>query len=306
VGICLGCCLPGHPAAPPSPHAWGSFRGSWAVLVPQDVFPTRVGVCHGSPPPSPNPASLPHTRGGLSTFPRSTTIVLGCSPHTHGGFSQVWGADHVQPRLPYTCGGRSFSYMLRALMRSSSPHTWESVQHAGKDGIPAGCPPHARGGLPPVVEQIFLGQRSLPHVRGRLSDTSAGRSMRPHSSPCTWGYIVSGLGAPDRPTGSSPRSWGSVVHRAAARQAWPVLPHTWGSVRGVVGEAFFHAVFPTYVGVCPAVLSPARDRSRLPHVRGGLAICLRRLEPHEDPSPRTWEAGRGIAVASRGGVLFPT
>lgn len=167
---------------PSSPRAWGSVRLLPLRLPAMRVFPTHVGVCPSPTPSPPAPCSLPHVCEespdgddldfGRPAFPMQVEVWRPFpgrhrsswdSPHT--GASLRPGMPTMCSRLPYTCGGRSFSYMRRALIRSPSPHAWGPIR-AVRHGV------RVLPNFPTCVEVCGVSSRSdarsktLPVTRG--------------------------------------------------------------------------------------------------------------------------------------------
>ena len=127
-----------------SPRPWGCFRHILLCAARQIVFPTPVGVFPTLPNLSPNFASLPHARGGVSLLAQLRDGRLGSSPRPWGCFHKRGGdpgglrvfptpvgvfpsGRHLPPRarcLPHARGGVSSSASRVSIISMSSPRPW--------------------------------------------------------------------------------------------------------------------------------------------------------------------------------------
>ena len=127
-----------------SPHTWGCFYGCQRNLCRCPVFPTHVGVFLPARLHPGGLGGLPHTRGGVSSFPIARPPAGKSSPHTWGCFCTLKFfpvAHNVFPThvgvfppwiyrnnmllcLPHTRGGVSQYAVPPYLRPLSSPHTW--------------------------------------------------------------------------------------------------------------------------------------------------------------------------------------
>jgi hypothetical protein len=144
-----------------SPHAWGSVCGGLLHLLVERVSPTHVGVCR--------------------PFPGRQRSSWDAPPPTHGGFSQVWDADHVQPRSHDP--GRE---------PASSPHTWGSARADRADPTLTSAFPTHVGVVP--SSSTTSPRSSSPHPRGYLPGLGY-RTRADQSSSRTWGsFLADGFG----------------------------------------------------------------------------------------------------------------
>ena len=244
-----------------SPHPWGCFSARAQRAPGRYVFPTPVGVF-----PFPicfflRSASLPHTRGGVSSSKirsqryhrssphpwgcflaaRARAFRLGVFPTPVGVFPIPTCPAPSRPRLPHTRGGVSITTVAISILLPSSPHPW-------------GCFPRPRlrwrfCRVFPTPVGVFLHRTELMLVF--------------HCLPHTRGGV-------------------SLVMRAIAH-ATLSSPHPWGCFHTCLSLCSHLYVFPTPVGVFPPfVLEEAGVRS-LPHTRGGV-------------SPLSYSAGRHTVV----------
>ena len=85
---------------------------------------------------------------------------------------------------------------------------------------------------------------------------------------------------------SSPRTWGCFSQRTPCK----------GDVQ----------VFPTHVGVFPALRMSGAVIPSLPHARGGVSSCVCRTYRLPPSSPRTWGCFRQGISESLATLVFPT
>ena len=233
-----------------SPRPWGCFYSIPEKEVIQSVFPTPVGVFLVSYKDSATSLSLPHARGGVSSWDSSNSTRRLSSP-------RPWGCFHAGPlsrrsaivfptpvgvflpalssvaadsSLPHARGGVSIKARDIAQVVRSSPRPWgcfywvlDACCRRDVFPTPVGVFPHAFG-------EHFINV-SLPHARGGVSDT---------------------LVESDPFNSSSPRPWG----------CFPV----------VTAAPLKICVFPTPVGVFPVKMFRVAGFRRLPHARGGVSV----------------------------------
>ena len=193
-----------HPVS--SPRAWGCFChhhiGAYIMLV----FPTCVGVFLYLVP-SPLPAqSLPHVRGGVSRTFENFRTEEPSSPRAWGCFPKIRaliGDGYVFPtcvgvflsgaiimvfglRLPHVRGGVSAVVHDLCLLLLSSPRAWgcfySSFSLAQKFLVFPTCV-----GVFLLLSASRCFEVCLPHVRGGVSFSQAGRYGSGASSPRAWG-----------------------------------------------------------------------------------------------------------------------
>ena len=138
-------------------------------------------------------SSLPHARGGVSSFPDIFYGAVESSPRTWGCFdpgSMGMSIGYVFPthvgvflrfvkmpiasiRLPHARGGVSPAKMSPMCRSGSSPRTWGCFR------------------IDPCLRRDGI---RLPHARGGVSRDAVRLLRRDRSSPRTWGcfYLVDG------------------------------------------------------------------------------------------------------------------
>ena len=127
-----------------SPHTWGCTQAVLDMLMATIVFPTHVGVYLGHNESAIEPASFPHTRGGVPIACRLQAHPHKFSPHTwgctlpcgstpmvetvfptHVGVYLVGNAKPVHVLcFPHTRGGVPSSFHFSNFNLPFSPHTW--------------------------------------------------------------------------------------------------------------------------------------------------------------------------------------
>lgn len=224
--------------------------------------------------------------------PRKDGIPAGYPPHVCGGCCSLTLRDDgrtvsVLPThvgvcrgslwtrtgpccFPHIRRGSSFRGWARLTAQGNPPHSHEGPSGPNDAALTGRHSSQYAWGLPPVVEQIFLAQRSLPLVRGGLSRVLILPKVRSTSSPRTWGCVADAA-AGDGLSPVPPTRVGSVQRVDAAEVALGVptrvgvfpadgydldesrnTPHVpWGSVRPVEQERVQSRFFPTHVGVRP-------------------------------------------------------
>ena len=83
-------------------------------------------------------------------------------------------------------------------------------------------------------------------------------------------------------------------------------PRAWGCFLGFVETSSTSIVFPTCVGVFPAMAILSGIASRLPHVRGGVSSFVSCQDEALRSSPRAWGCFPGVRHEIRDGPVFPT
>ncbi len=224
--------------------------------------------------------SSPHA-WGLPAAAVSDEKMLVYSP-------RMWGsapAAHQDRPSPAESSPRTWRFVAELRTpgpaRIGSPHTWgstvggESLCSGGRLLLPYGRPaglwsesPRMRGGgrrPTPTTKDV---NARLPHIHGGLSrialDENRPMLFSPHAwgsaslhrhcgaSPHSWGFIVPGLGAPDRPRESSPLTWGSVRPRRHRTDAPTLFPTRVGVYLPSSNRfSWASGLFPTCVRVCP-------------------------------------------------------
>ncbi len=94
----------------------------------------------------------------------------------------------------------------------------------------------------------------------------------------------------------------SCIFRRLARSS----PHTWGCFYGLQCKSGKRSVFPTHVGVFPALFYLLHPSLCLPHTRGGVsdrrAVCWTRNRS----SPHAWGCFRHQRLVPAATTVFPT
>ena len=166
----------------------------------------------------------------------------------------------------------------------------------------------------------------LPHVRGGVSKYHICFSGWTESSPRAWGCFLSS-GKAFLLSVVFPTCVGVFPHNKKSFEKLLSLPHVRGGVsRGTVGHAevprssprawgcFQRAlfpekvstVFPTCVGVFPALSLGAGGGARLPHVRGGVSTHIPGYDALGVSSPRAWGCFLFFVVGFGFFPVFPT
>ena len=91
-----------------------------------------------------------------------------------------------------------------------------------------------------------------------------------------------------------------------ARRDFMSSPHTWGCFYGLQCKSGKRSVFPTHVGVFPALFYLLHPSLCLPHTRGGVsdrrAVCWTRNRS----SPHAWGCFRHQRLVPAATTVFPT
>ena len=170
-----------------SPRPWGCFFFDTAGRWRCSVFPTPVGVFLNLHCPTDHFHCLPHARGGVSWFIRSSHFRRKSSPRPWGCFClllslrarlyvfptpvgvflRAENARYNTASLPHARGGVSTPKLIASLSKTSSPRPWGCFFSGGHSQhgwhvfpTPVGvfpchtqsrrsihCLPHARGGV---------------------------------------------------------------------------------------------------------------------------------------------------------------
>ena len=83
-------------------------------------------------------------------------------------------------------------------------------------------------------------------------------------------------------------------------------PRTWGCFLRKPKNRTVFRVFPTHVGVFPALKPSLRAKASLPHARGGVSRSSGTTSYCASSSPRTWGCFRRCKVFRLNAVVFPT
>ena len=328
-----------------SPRAWGCFWSHVPLCYSWQVFPTCVGVFLSSVLTLGIRYCLPHVRGGVSDVCDDFRFALMSSPRAWGCFHRRDGVENAAAGLPHVRGGVSLIHSIMDECDRSSPRAWGCFC--------TGTHPYAFGAVFPTCVGVFLSivppvflvgvfptcvgvflslilstwfTKSLPHVRGGVSERVDRDNQVNASSPRAWGCFLCGWcfrnGRYVFPTcvGVFLSAW-TVTIRSTR------LPHVRGGVSfagGASGTAatssprawgcFWLAlhllrppdVFPTCVGVFPRLETARRLGIGLPHVRGGVSEEAWELLMAGASSPRAWGCFHDRFPRARGGLVFPT
>ena len=207
----------------------------------------------------------------------------------------------------------------------SSPRTWGCFPILSKLATPKIVfPTHV--GVFPRCSSFWRAVVRLPHARGGVSMKDLFLFVGSLSSPRTWGcFHIRPLLAvqaavfpthvgvfPTRDTLNSsfcrlPHARGGVsaaVFRPCACLA--SSPRTWGCFLRKPKNRTVFRVFPTHVGVFPALKPSLRAKASLPHARGGVSRSSGTTSYCASSSPRTWGCFRRCKVFRLNAVVFPT
>ena len=126
---------------------------------------------------------------------------------------------------------------------------------------------------------------------------------------------------------SSPRTWGCFGSRQDDLRQQAGLPHARGGVSASIRKKVVvctssprtwgcfwllhahhpdHPVFPTHVGVFPALPAQPHIARRLPHARGGVSHYWRHITINGTSSPRTWGCFQSSMPRWCIPLVFPT
>ena len=166
----------------------------------------------------------------------------------------------------------------------------------------------------------------LPHVRGGVSSIKQGISPGESSSPRAWGCFFCGLFLlclcsvfptcvgvfPLQRTGKAQKA--CLPHVRGGVSLLPALhlcssqssPRAWGCFSKIWTPVADMMVFPTCVGVFPALPCPWMWSAGLPHVRGGVSVGNKIKEDVPGSSPRAWGCFFLPSSVLPQGCVFPT
>ena len=151
-----------------SPRPWGCFPVVPGLRSCLEVFPTPVGVFLKSWKGKTTITSLPHARGGVSSFyrlPYQTTIVF---PTPVGVFLNPVFPYRNRSRLPHARGGVSNAGCISKIFDMSSPRPWGCFpEHRCGFGRSVVFPTPV--GVFPTTTPITPAPVRLPHARGGVS-----------------------------------------------------------------------------------------------------------------------------------------
>ena len=232
-----------------SPRSWGCFSLAPPASGPRRVFPTLVGVFHGSGQGHEEDRSIPHARGGVSQQRFGAGQHRGYSPRS-------WGCFRCRRRWP----------------------SWRRVFPTLVGVFPGGscCParsagiPHARGGVSEVRPEAPHPDRYSPRSWGCfLPIRCAGAPARVFPTLVGVFPVYSSL-APCY--GGIPHARGGVSTRflrGLTRSRYS--PRSWGCFYLACCSRRRRDVFPTLVGVFLRRDSPVPNERSIPHARGGVS-----------------------------------
>ena len=107
-----------------SPRSWGCFRADTHFACVPRVFPTLVGVFLATAIRLLSPLSLPHARGGVSTYVIADWSAIESSPRSWGCFRNEYGGRSTSKSLPHARGGVSGETWFIEVKTESSPRSW--------------------------------------------------------------------------------------------------------------------------------------------------------------------------------------
>ena len=228
--------------------------------------------------------SLPHARGGVSSWPGVAAGSGQSSPRPWGCFCPrsifhsrwtvfptpvgvflPWARGFCRsPRLPHARGGVSISRQLNAAESASSPRPWGCFAAALLCADWSSVFPTPVGVFP-ARDALRGDDTCLPHARGGVSPWLACRSHDRQSSPRPWGCFSPGICCRPRVT-----------------------------------------VFPTPVGVFQDAQPGGPGGKSLPHARGGVSPTPLAGVIGESSSPRPWGCFRARVRSQCRDTVFPT
>ena len=279
-----------------SPRPWGCFSHLGDGEAEIAVFPTPVGVFPDAQTVERLRQSLPHARGGVSPHHPADGEEPSSSPRPWGCFRGKAGQDNRRDVFP-TPVGVFRKRDPRAGRRSSLPHARGGVSvsvHA--EPFIAKSSPRPWGCFY-VFSLLLVSIPGLPHARGGVSVFPGDYNSLDPSSPRPWGCFWAGC---MRRSAASvfPTPVGVFLYGCQIAQDFLRLPHARGGVSTVCspsrlassssprpwgcflrhgGRHGVRAVFPTPVGVFPALSAAPGPDARLPHARGGVSCGCRSL-----------------------------
>ena len=276
-----------------SPQAWGCFRQSINPVNRQRIFPTGVGVFPRTGGRQLRDVHLPHRRGGVSLGMSAGELSAWIFPTGVGVFPCRWRRCSSHRNLPHRRGGVSTPFIPLLRARVSSPQAWGCFRRRlFRSG---------RRVIFPTGVGVFLGRimarelrRDLPHRRGGVSAHHLAISCLWQSSPQAWGCFridhTGTSGIRIFPTGvgvflphhREQIRQRNLPHRRGGVSAQPLdtwhlaqsSPQAWGCFRLISTPHQVIQIFPTGVGVFPAVSSMCARPMHLPHRRGGVSHSL--------------------------------
>ena len=171
-----------------------------------------------------------------------------------------------------------------------------------------------------------FGHKSLPHARGGVSAVQRRHQREGKSSPRSWGCFrppaLSHAGGSVFPTlvgvfpmstaqlvtgRCLPHARGGVSFPDAGRGAdGTSSPRSWGCFCRWYQKRGRRRVFPTLVGVFPALSCQRWIRRSLPHARGGVSRRVKEDYYQRESSPRSWGCFRRGSHRSAPRPVFPT
>ena len=164
--------------------------------------------------------------------------------------------------------------------------------------------PHVRGGVSGVEDAKNHGQRSSPRAWGCFLPAQREVSLDEVFPTCVGVFPPSPYSLKRR--FCLPHVRGGVSFRLAlADQDVQSSPRAWGCFRLFHLLLTLFLVFPTCVGVFLLFRCCREISVRLPHVRGGVSVLLRRDTPQPGSSPRAWGCFLIAAIGRRAAPGLP-
>jgi len=245
-----------------------------------------VGVFPKARSSSPDTIRLPHARGGVSVYASIFYNDTPSSPRSWGCFLLRRRCGAGAKRLPHARGGVSLRLCQRKPCRRSSPRSWGCFPKVE----PCRVFPTLVGVFPPRRSRRRL-KPCLPHARGGVSQAWIWPAIAFRSSPRSWGCFLSdsrrscsvsvfptlvgvflgSMSSSARPMRLPHARGGVSGDQATEPPSQKSSPRSWGCFREIYGTRNDGRVFPTLVGVFPAVRSVSEYVASLPHARGGVS-----------------------------------
>ncbi|EEY42227.1 hypothetical protein VIJ_001171 [Vibrio cholerae RC27] len=197
-----------------------------------------------------NHSCLPHAGGGVSNKPATLHFVAESSPRRWGCFWKLFILDLIARVFPTQVG----VFLLWALFY-----------------VPVPGLPHAGGGVSHYFNNRRSSDWSSPRRWGCFRNLLC-LSNPKYVFPTQVGvFLMAAIFV--LPFIRLPHAGGGVSKNIdACRMAFQSSPRRWGCFHLERTQAAIRSVFPTQVGVFPAMCYPMRKRRCLPHAGGGVSI----------------------------------
>ena len=267
-----------------SPRAWGTPLTFNTLSIFHRFIPTCVGNTPLRYIVVVLAAVHPHVRGEHLDNRSYRTGNSGSSPRAWGTLlGQTQGEEYT--RFIPTCVGNTTTEFARVVRHSVHPHVrGEHVRVTSAPASAGGSSPRAWGTLlqRKFVERVL---RFIPTCVGNTKSAKvlpAGTAVHPHVrgehtvAPCK---LLSYAG-------SSPRAWGTRVHRMCYHQSLRFIPTCVGN---------------TAAADCCADPPPVH-----PHVRGEHIALCHVVVPRIGSSPRAWGTHYNVRIILCGSRFIPT